>query len=191
MRLFIGVEISDEMKKAAATLAERLQAALKRAGLQVAARWVPAVNLHVTLWFIGEVDEGRAAGISGALTAPFDMTPFTLRAGKLGAFPPSGPPRVFWIGIIQGTESLAALYAALTARLEPLGFEPERRAFAAHLTIARVKDVARGASPQIRRLLADMSADVGSTTVSAVTLFRSRVSSKGSTYEPLMRVPLA
>jgi RNA 2',3'-cyclic 3'-phosphodiesterase len=191
VRLFIGVEISDEMKEAAASVSERLQTALKRAGLHVAARWVPAANLHVTLWFIGEVDDARAASISGALSRPFNVPPFTLRVGGLGAFPPSGNSRVFWIGITQGNESLAALHAELAVRLAPLGFEPERRAFSAHLTIARVKDVTRGASTHIRRLLADMSADVGSMTVSTATLFRSRVSSKGSTYEALMRIPLA
>ena len=178
------------MKTAAAGVAERLQAALKQSRLHVAARWVPPENLHVTLWFIGEADDSRVASISDALSSPLNVPPFALRAGGLGAFPPSGPPRVFWIGIRSGSESLAALHATLATRLKPLGLEPEHRAFSAHLTIARVKDVPRRASARIRTRLADTSADVGSTTVTRATLFRSHVSSKGSTYEALMRIPL-
>lgn len=191
MRLFVGVELSDQMKSAAAGASERLQAALKKAGLHVHARWVPAENLHVTLWFIGEVNDDRASAVRDSLSAPFPLAPFTLHAQGLGAFPPSGPPRVFWIGITSGTQELAALYAALAARLVPLGFEAEHRAYSAHVTLARIKDVPRGASADVRRILATTKADAGTGLVSAATLFRSRVSSKGSTYEPLLRIPLA
>ena len=191
MRLFVGIELGEEMKTAAAAAADRLRAALKRADLHVEARWVPRENLHVTLWFIGEVDDERAAGIRGALAAPFQVARFALRAAGLGAFPPAGPPRVLWIGIAAGGEPLAALHGELIPRLAPLGFQPEGRPYAAHLTIARVTEVARRASHDIRRVAAATEADAGVTEISAVTLFRSRVSSKGSTYEPLLRIPLA
>ena len=191
MRLFVGVELSDDMKSAAAAASERLQRELERAELHVPARWVPASNLHITLWFIGEVDDARSARIREVMEAPFAVPPFTLRAAGLGAFPPSGPPRVFWIGVTAGGESLRGLHAEVESRLTPLGFEPERRAYSAHLTIARVKDVPRGDAPRIRRVLADIDADAGAADIAAVTLFRSRLSPKGSTYEPLLRVPLA
>jgi 2'-5' RNA ligase len=190
VRLFVGVELSGEMKAAAADAADRLRTALERARLRVDARWVPAANLHVTLWFIGEVDETRAVTISEALSPPFDTPPFAVRAHGLGAFPSSGPPRVFWIGIREGAESLAALHAHVAARLAPLGFEAERRAYSAHITIARVKDVARGSAQAIRGILPTTSADAGAMVVSAATLLRSRVSSKGATYEPLLRIRL-
>jgi 2'-5' RNA ligase len=191
VRLFVGIELSEEMKSAAAAASERLQREFERAKLHVSARWVPTSNLHITLWFIGEVDEARSARIREVMEAPFAVPPFTLQAAGLGAFPPSGPPRVFWVGVTAGGEPLRALHAQVESRLTPLGFEPERRAYSAHLTIARVKDVPRGAAPGIRRILADMHADAGATDISVVTLFRSRLSPKGSTYEPLLRVPLA
>jgi 2'-5' RNA ligase len=191
VRLFVGIELSEQMKSAAAAAAERLQAALKRARLRIQARWVPPENLHVTLWFIGEVKDDRAADIQAALNAPFEIAPFTLGVQGLGAFPPSGPPRVFWMGVTSGKQELAALHAALALRLAPLGIEPEHRTFSAHVTLARIKDVPRGAPADIRRILAATAADAGSASVSAATLFRSRVSSKGSSYEPLLRIPLA
>lgn len=190
MRLFVGIELSAAMKDAAFAASEHLQSALKRARLHVDARWVAASNLHITLWFIGEVDDARAARIGEVMKAPFEVAPFTLRVAGLGAFPPSGPPRVFWLGATAGADPLGELHRQVESRLTPLGFEPERRAYSAHLTIARVKDVPRGASPQIRRLLADIPADAGATEITAATLFRSRLSPKGSTYEPLMRIPL-
>jgi RNA 2',3'-cyclic 3'-phosphodiesterase len=191
LRLFLGIELSPEMKEAAFAASEHLRAEMAQAGLRVDARWIPAANLHITLWFIGEVDDARGARIADALKPPFAVAPFTLRAAGFGAFPASGPPRVFWIGVTAGMEPLRDLHRQLEARLTPLGFEPDRRSYSAHLTIARVKDVPRGASPRIRGMLADTPADAGATGITAVTLFRSRLSPKGSTYEPLLRVPLA
>ena len=191
MRLFVGIELGAGMKQAAAAVSDDLQAALARARLRVDARWVPVENLHVTLWFIGEVDDVRAGRITDALNVPIELAPFTLRAAGLGAFPPSGPPRVFWIGITAGGDEVRALHRHVEARLTPLGFEPERRRYSAHLTIARVKDVPRASSQQIRRVLADAKADAGDTEITAVTLFRSRLSPRGSSYEPLLRIPLA
>jgi 2'-5' RNA ligase len=190
VRLFVGVELSDEMKAAAAAAAKRLQAALKRARLRVEARWVPPENLHVTLWFIGEVNDERAARISAALKMPFQVSPFTLRAGGLGAFPSSGPARIFWLGLTNGAQSLAQLHAQLATRLVPLGCEPERRQYSAHVTIARVKAVPPASSSEIRQLLAKTRAEAGSTTISAATLFRSRTSPQGATYQPLLRIRL-
>lgn len=179
------------MKAAAADVAERLQRALQRARLRVDARWVPEANLHVTLWFIGEVDEEGAANISEALQVPLAVSPFTLTAAGIGAFPASGPLRVLWIGIRSGTDALTKMHADLTRRFSLVGLEGEQRPYSAHLTIARVKDVRRSDVSRVRQLLTRIPADAGSTTITSATLFRSRVSSKGSTYEPLLRIRLA
>lgn len=188
-RLFVAVEIDEAVRIAAAEAVERLRAQLSRRGAHLDARWVPADNLHITLWFIGEVDEVRAAAIASALQPQFPYEPFEVRIAGLGAFPPSGAPRVFWLGVPAGQEGLAALHTETGARLRPLGFEAERRPYSAHLTIARAKDASRGSGPIVRELLAGTPADAGRTIVSAVTLFRSHVSSRGSTYEPVARVP--
>jgi 2'-5' RNA ligase len=102
-------------------------------------------------------------------------------------FPPHGDPRVFWIGVGAGGDSMIALYNELAARLKPLGFEPERRPYSAHLTIARVKACQ---SRKVRDVVRDLAADAGRCRVHAVTVFRSRLSPKGASYEPLLRVAL-
>lgn len=188
MRLFIGVELDDHVKEAAAAIGESLR---REIGQRVDARWVSADNLHITLWFLGEVDESRVESTIGALNRPFDQVAFDVEISGLGAFPPSGPPRVLWLGVSAGSGSLARVHAELTTRLEPIGYEPERRAYSAHLTIARVKNISRGVSArEIRSVLQGRPARAGRCRIEAATVFRSRVSSKGATYEALQRVRL-
>jgi RNA 2',3'-cyclic 3'-phosphodiesterase len=184
MRLFIGVELSDDVKARAAMVADALR---EKLGRRVTARWIAPENLHVTLWFIGEVADDRADAVMSAVNAPFAVRPFDLDLRGAGAFPPHGAPRVLWIGVDAGQESMKALYAELATRLQPLGFEPERRAYSAHLTIARVRECR---SREVRNLLREIDANSGRCRIAAVTVFRSRLSPKGANYEPLLRVPL-
>jgi RNA 2',3'-cyclic 3'-phosphodiesterase len=192
MRLFIGVELDDRVKAAAADVAERLRQHLQRAVPELVARWIAPENLHITLWFIGEVADAHGDAIADVLKqSPFSIPPFDLGLAGCGAFPPSGPPRVFWIGVNRGAREMADLYRETGDRLAPLGYAPERRAYAAHLTIARVKDPGRGASKAVRATLAQLPAECGTCRISSVTLFRSRLSPRGAAYEPLLRVPLS
>jgi 2'-5' RNA ligase len=169
VRLFVAVEIEEPVRIAAVDAAGRLRARLSRQCVDLHARWVPVDNLHLTLWFIGEVDEVRGSAVLSALLPPFPHEAFDVHIGGLGAFPPSGAPRVLWLGVRAGQDALRVLHAETGARLRPLP---------------------AGSGPIVRAALAGTPADAGRTTVSAVTLFRSRVSSKGSTYEPVARVPL-
>jgi RNA 2',3'-cyclic 3'-phosphodiesterase len=191
VRLFIGVELDDRTRAAAGDVAERLRQRLQRSAPDLHARWISTDNLHITIWFIGEVDENRAAAISEALKPPFETAAFDLALAGCGAFPPSGPPRVFWIGVHDGQAQMADLYRTIGDRLAPVGFLPETREYTAHLTIARVKDAGRGTSRVIRQTLAELAADCGVCRISRVTLFRSRLSPRGANYEPVLRVPLS
>ena len=188
-RLFIGLELDDAVRAAAAAAAARLR---DLAGPDIDARWIPAENLHITLWFIGEVDDERASRIGTAIDRPFATPTFDLAIGGAGAFPAAGAPRIFWLGVGAGADAALALHDEVGARLAPLGFEPERRAYAAHLTVARVKEARRrGGHAGVRAALAASSYDAGACRIRAVTLFRSRLSPKGAAYEPLLRVPLS
>jgi RNA 2',3'-cyclic 3'-phosphodiesterase len=190
MRLFIGVELDNAVRAAAATAALELKARLDTCEPGFAARWIDRANLHITLWFIGEVADERVVEISDALRRPFDVAPFSLVLMGCGAFPPSGAPRVLWIGTAKGTEGMRELYGRIEHRLVPLGFAAERRPYTPHLTIARVKDPGRAPARVIRDAITGVPASCGESAVSAVTLFRSRLSPRGAAYEPLLRVPL-
>jgi 2'-5' RNA ligase len=117
---------------------------------------------------------------------------FDVHIAGFGAFPPSGPPRVLWMGVTRGLEDLARAHDEVGARLQPWGFPPEGRAYSAHLTIARVKEPPHGAArAAIRQAIAHEEADAGSCRITELTVFRSRTSPHGATYEPLLRVPLS
>jgi RNA 2',3'-cyclic 3'-phosphodiesterase len=187
VRLFVGVELDDTVRRSAAAIAAALG---ERLGGRINARWIPAPNLHITLWFLGHVLEGRAREILRAIDAPFATPAFDLHAAGLGAFPTSGPPRVLWLGIEAGAEPLTRLHGELATRLTAIGVEPERRRYSAHLTIARVTGSEPGSSASLRGALRAVPADAGTCRVEAVTVFQSHLSPKGATYEPLLRVPL-
>jgi RNA 2',3'-cyclic 3'-phosphodiesterase len=189
MRLFIAVELDHEVRETAARVADDLRQHLKRTALD--ARWVTSDNLHFTLVFIGQIDDAAAPSFVAAIARPFGEAPFAVRLGRCGAFPPSGPPRVIWIGLAEGGEGLSRLQQEVVRRLQPLGFEPERRPFSAHLTLARVRDVPRAAAREARAIIAAASAPVASCLVKRVTLFRSHLSPKGSRYEALAHGELA
>ena len=187
MRIFIGIELDDRLREGAATAAVSLQRQL-RATLD--ARWIAAPNLHITLWFIGEVGDERAAAILRAFHAPLATPAFDLHLAGFGAFPPSGAPRVLWIGVAAGAESLSRIHGEVATRLSALGIEPERRPYSAHLTVARVKAMHGRDYAGLRAILGRASGHAGTGRVQHATVFRSRLSPKGAAYEPLLRVPL-
>lgn len=191
MRLFIGIELSDELRRAAAALSERIRSRMQRAAPSSIVRWVPGENLHITLWFLGEVQAPKIETLLDALREPLDSSPFTLRLGNAGAFPHSGAPRTIWLGVTSGHDRLVSVHDCLGPRLTPLGFRAEKRAYSPHLTIARVKDARPSDFTAIRRTLADPIDVGGECDIRIVTLFRSRTAPSGSQYEVLLRTPLA
>jgi RNA 2',3'-cyclic 3'-phosphodiesterase len=190
MRLFVGVELDEALHAACAAAARELQERLRHARVNLAARWVPEHNLHTTLWFLGNVGEAQAAAIVEALRSDWDIASFSIGVSGAGCFPPSGPPRIVWLGVSGGAECLTELHRELADRLLPLGFEPERRPYHPHVTIARVKDADRTISHKVRAILEAADPRPGSGDVRSVTLFQSHVSSAGARYVPLLRVPL-
>jgi 2'-5' RNA ligase len=189
VRLFAGIELDDAVRSGCAAAARDLAGALRAARVNLDIRWIPEENLHITLWFFGEVPDGKAEQLVETLRAPWPVPPFALAISGAGAFPPSGVPRIVWLGLSQGARSLAAVYDELSVRLPRLGFEPERRAYHPHVTIGRVREPARRAA-RARGVLEAAAVRSGEQHVTAVTLFRSRLSPAGAKYEPLVRVPL-
>jgi 2'-5' RNA ligase len=186
MRLFVGVELSDEVRALVAAVAGDLRHTLAKS---LEARWVPAENLHLTVRFIGHVPDERISALLEALTQPLDMAPFQIELGGCGRFPPRGAPRVLWIGLSEGLSSLAALHEAFNRRVAPLGYAAETRAFSAHLTLARIKE-ARGSAKSVDAAL--HSARTGTVTqrVETVTVFESQLSPRGAVYSVLRRIRL-
>ena len=192
MRLFVAADPSPEVKGAAASIAASARASLERAGEGDRIRWVTPENLHLTIWFLGEVSDERTPPILESLSVDFAEPAFVLRLAGLGMFPPSGSPRVVWMGVAKGMEALGRLHEAVGERLAPWGFKPERRPYSAHLTLARIKEpLAPAARTKLRECMRQVPAEAGSCRVERLTVYRSRTSPSGARYEPLLRVPLS
>lgn len=144
--------------------------------------WVSPENLHVTLKFLGHVDEARLEPMRGALGgAAAAGPPFDLAITGLGAFPTAARPRVLWAGVGRGAEALAALAAAVERALAALGVPPEDRPFSAHVTLGRVREPRR--DPALAAALAAGAArDFGTLRVAHVSLMRSDLSPGGRRY---------
>lgn len=147
-------------------------------------RWTPANNLHLTVRFIGNVDRGLVEGIADRLS-DLGLTEFDVELGDLGMFKRGRLVRVVWQGLRSGAEPLTALAGRVDAECEAAGLAAEKRAFQAHLTLARARarDGAElpplPAPPVVRPWRA-----------SELVLYASRLSKTGAVYEPLRAVQL-
>ena len=131
MRLFVALDIPEDVRAAIGALVKQLREQLRDA------RWVRIEGAHVTLKFIGEVPTEKMEDIKAALrTVPFPASIKIIYRG-IGFFPNERRPRVLWAGIEAGPP-LGALASAVDASLEPLGISREQRAFSPHLTLARL-----------------------------------------------------
>jgi len=180
VRTFIAIELDDAIRERLGQAQERLRAC------RCKVKWVEPQNIHLTLKFLGEIEEGVVEAVSDVMaSAAAAVKPFELTVAGVGAFPPRGAPRVVWVGI-ERAGGLVQLHGGLEDGLERLGFEREKRRFSPHVTLGRVKD--RRGGPSLRPLLeAEAPADFGVQAVEEVVLFRSVLSSSGPTYTALRR----
>ncbi len=182
MRVFCAVELPAEVRQRAAEHAARLRERFK----EVRASWPRAENLHLTLKFLGEIEENRVALLRGAAArAAEESQPFELTVEGAGAFPPRGAPRVLWLGVEDGTGGLARLHSRLEAECAAAGFEREERPFHPHLTLARLR------APQGARPLAQFHQETGFPAaqfpVTELVVMLSELGPGGSRYTPLSR----
>lgn len=190
MRLFVAIELGEETVRAVTAAAGGLRIEIEQSCPTVSVRWAGAASMHLTLVFIGEVAESAWPPLASVLAPPLPVAPFSLSLAGFGAFPAGGPPRIVWTGISSGATGLAALHDEVTRRLLPLGYQPEARPYSPHLTVGRVKDAGGRDGRHAREIISRAPGPVVSARIDSVTLFRSHLSSRGSTYEALMRVPL-
>jgi 2'-5' RNA ligase len=189
LRLFVACELPGEAKEALAAV-QRLLQEHGADGL----RWVRPEGIHLTLKFLGQAPARRLEAIeralAGAVQEPFK---FSVELGRLGSFGGSTGLRVVWVGLEGELEALSGLAARVERALEPLGFPRERRPFAAHLTLARVKE---SASPQDRRRLFELVRSLElpplpRVILEAVSLMQSTLEPGGARYQCLARFPKA
>ncbi len=184
-RTFLGVKIGSSTRTAAIGVQEEL------AGSGAQVKWVEPENMHITLVFLGELDDRDLMTIfKVAKRAAAKAEPFGLEVAGLGAFPTPRRPKVVWAGITDGAKELQSLHAALEGPLIEAGaYRNEERAYTPHLTLGRPNTEADG------QLLAAelpkyLSWKAGSTLVDELVVYSSEMQRKGPEYTVLGRVPL-
>ena len=180
-RAFIGIDIPENIRATIATAQRRLS----REPIQVKVSWTKIENLHLTLQFLGSVDEsliGKLRDALGRVGAKHE--PFELPVSGTGAFPSVNRPKVLWVGCDDARGKLGALVRDVQAELRPLGFVPEQREFAAHLTLGRVK-FPRADAALTRALDYINKESFGVLPVEVIHLFQSQLHPEGSIYAKL------
>jgi 2'-5' RNA ligase len=189
VRLFLAAELDRSAREQCRALVSGFRRSLGDAAS--ALRWTPPENVHVTLHFLGEVDRASADRLISTLGPSLPHASFDAATSSFGAFPPGGPPKVVWLGIDAGASELARVHDLLADRLRLAGFQPEARAFSAHLTIARVRDRDRSSVRGLRMQIAAVSSHPIAWRVDHVTLFRSDLSGDAPRYESVATLPLS
>jgi len=187
LRLFVACELPSDVRAALGAVQQELRA---RGGERL--RYVRPEGIHVTLKFLGEVPRSRVAAIQEALpTAVPAPLGLRLRPAALGTFGGRQRLRVIWIGLEGDTQRLVEAASRVEGALEPLGFARERRPFAAHLTLARVREFA---TPEERARLTEIVEgcplpDMPGFVVERVSLMQSILERSGAVYHRLAAFP--
>ncbi len=170
-----------------------IQRTLRRIGTEQAVAWVNPDNIHLTLFFLGDIVLERRQPVETALgVVARHAHPFAFNVQGLGAFPNVKRPRVIWVGVEDSTGRLALLHRAVNEALASIGFQPEERRFSPHLTLGRVRQRASREEEQaVGEAIRQTEVGVlGEVLAEELIFFRSVLKSSGAEYTPLARYRL-
>ena len=177
MRLFIAIEIPDGLKKSLGALRIDLPSA----------RWVAAEQIHLTLAFLGEVEESAVEQLTDSL-ARIQPPEFALCFSGTSCFPNRHRPRVLWIGL-EPHPHLNDLAAKVRAAVLDCSIPQEKRHFSPHITLARLK---LQPSREFDAFLdQNKNLKLPPFSVREFTLFQSRLTPQGAMHIPIKNFPLA
>ncbi len=189
MRLFIAIDVPDAWRAAAAIQQQALEELLPLEVRRVL-RPVRGDLMHLTVRFLGELDEAALMPLQAALDVvlPFAIT---LSLDRAGTFGPPARTGVAWLGVEGEMRALRVLARDVERAVRLVGMRAEERPFTAHLTLARL---ARGATPEERRLVAEAVQSLEPPPLapfiaSQLLLVRSHLDGPSPRYEVLSRHP--
>lgn len=199
IRAFLAVELTDPLRDGLSALQSELKQRLHRAvPRDVRVSWVQPASSHLTIKFLGDVDEQIVAPLCAAVTQAMQAHPsLEIPLGRLGVFPRVQQPRVLWVGPTeqwqQGEDAkrLAALHAKVQTCCRSFDLALESRGLSPHLTMARIKagerDVGRAL---ISSGALQAAVSPGTLSVASIALMRSELRPSGSVYTKLWEARL-
>lgn len=186
-RTFIAIDLGDAAREA-------LRGELRRLSRVVPnVRLTDPTDLHLTLVFLGELDDERLAAVIAVTREVAQHTaPFSLALAGLGVFGPPSAPRIIWAGVAGDLPRLQQTQRRLAAALAERGFPQETRPYAPHLTLARLKrPLDATAAQELGALLTHPPAHAPRWRVTDTRVMRSDLSANGTRYTPISIAPFA
>ncbi len=179
VRTFIAVRLPAEVRRRLMLIETRLM----QCGADV--KWVPEENFHITLKFLGPVEQDRIAPVCEAVEcAVAGVKAFDLTFGGVGAFPRPSSPRVVWVGTPSGADEMKSLAGRIEDAMEVLGFSKEDRPFSGHVTLGRVRNP-RG-TEKLRDCIESMRDEqAGSAQIDGVSVMKSELLRSGPEYSAI------
>lgn len=187
MRAFIAIELPQTVKD----FLSRIQNQLKASGADV--KWVAPSNIHLTLKFLGEIEDKKLDDVIRALESALkDKNHFSIHLSSLGAFPKINYPRVIWVGIDKGDLETRQIALALDKELAKIGIPAQDKEFSSHITIGRLRSAfnRQGLINNMNNPGDIFKKDNIEFPVTRITLFKSTLTPKGPIYEALKEANL-
>lgn len=184
VRAFIAIPLPADLKAKLSTVQQQFRV------IPSEATWVREVEFHITLKFLGEVEVAQIEPITSCLRAAVhSCAPFSLTFCGVGVFPHEHSPKVLWVGVAEETGRLRRLQREVEQRLTHIGFPQEDRAFAAHLTLARLKRVSQRGK-FLECLKEHRDTIFGHMDVHHIELLESQLHPAGARYSTVKVIPL-
>jgi 2'-5' RNA ligase len=200
IRAFLAVALPEDVRARIARIQQDLQSHLTpELPRVVRISWVRPASIHLTIKFLGDIDEQIIEPLREALAEVCkDQQAISIPLERLGAFPSSQAPRVLWVGASdrweQGEDAkrLAVLHETIETCCDSLGFASDSRPLKPHLTLARVKTGERQCGQALASsAVLDRPLSSGFLTVESVALMKSELKPTGSVYTKLWDVRLS
>jgi 2'-5' RNA ligase len=184
IRSFIALDLPEDLKKGLQNLQDKVRRHTD------CVRWVKPDNIHLTLKFLGAIEESQVEPIARILeNMTAGIAPFKLHVAGVGAFPNARNPKVIWVGMDDNQQRLVLFQEKLEETLAAIGFAPEKRSYSPHLTLGRVKE--SRAKRDIEQLIEKhKNQDMGYFTADTIVFYRSDLQPSGPIYSSLKTIQL-
>jgi RNA 2',3'-cyclic 3'-phosphodiesterase len=169
MRLFVAIDVAPELRQKLAEVRCKLEET------KADVRWVAAENFHITVKFIGEVEEARAGELLDRVTKAASQVPaFPLELEGVGRLPEKGPVRVIMTRVLSVDQRITKLHRLVDSAVGGMGLPMDTRVLRPHLTLGRVSS--NHGLNRLLRLLEKHDLDYfGSFEVENVVLYQSHL----------------
>ncbi len=184
IRSFIALPLAGSIRGGATKLIRKLSE------VDPGVKWVPTDNLHLTLKFLGDVENTEVHEICKVIAdVGYQFDPFLLRFAGTGAFPDLDRPRILYVAVEDPSGALVEMVSQLEEDLAKLGFKPEPRDYRPHLTIGRSRN-RRISDEALQIMQAHRDHEFGEMETDVVELIASFLDKKGPTYQVMDTIEL-